>query len=259
MKKLIAAFAITALAFGSCTTTPTPVTVSLSSASANEIGLVTTTKQVALTVTNSTNQSATINWERTETTAVTGWTYLVNGATGLTGTLSIPAGTSATVTLTINANGLSGTGAGNIKFYDAADQTATMKTFTYNYSTVTSYFSISPVGLMTRSTKYTNPAQDYHIWVINNNNVAVPVTWKRTAETANLANWTVVVCTDSDCYTPTIYTEDMMIAPGDSVDFKATVDHLSTAGSGGTTALFYVAADSATSVLSQVISHTANP
>lgn len=259
MKRIILAFAVTALAFGACTTKPTPVTVALSSTSTNQIGLKANTKQVSLTVSNSTAQAATINWERAESTPVSGWTYTVNGGSAASGTLSIPANSSATVTLAINPNNIVGTGVGTLKFYDAADQTATMKTFTYNYSSVTSYFTISPVGQMADTVRMNAADKDYHIWVINNNTVPVDVVWKRTLETANPSAWTVVVCTDLVCWDPTIYSKEMTLAPGDSVDFKATVGHFATVGVGGTTALFYVASDSLASHVTQTIDHTVEP
>lgn len=259
MKKIILALAVTAFAFGACTTKPNPITVSLSSTSSNQIGLKANTKQISLTVSNSTAQTATINWERAETTPVTGWTYMVNADAAASGTLSIPANSSATVTLAINPNNAVGTGAGTLKFYDAADQTTTMKTFTYNFSSVTNYFTILPVGSMNGSARTNDAATDYHISVINSNTIPIDVVWKRTAETANPSVWTVVVCTDLLCWDPTIYSKEMTIAPGDTVDFKATIDHLSTDGSGGTTALFYVASDSAASSATQVITHTVAP
>lgn len=258
MKKSIIALAIATFAFGACTPTTNPVTVSLSKTTASEIGLTTSTKQVSLTVTNSSTQNATINWERTETTPVTGWTYMVNSGSADNGTLSIAAGASATVTLTIDPHGFAGTGAGTLKFYDSADQNATMKTFTYSYSSLTSYFTLSPVGSMTRTVKANDPSEDYHVWVINNNTVPVPLVWRSIANASNPSSWVVTICTDTYCAPPHILSNVFTVAPGDSVDFKATMDHATTMGAGGTTALFFVAADSAASVVSQTVSHTAN-
>ncbi|BDS13887.1 hypothetical protein [Aureispira anguillae] len=258
MKNVLVALTLVAILFSACKpddVTVDPVTVNLSKTTATEMGLAANDKHMMITVSNTTDQEATIQWERAETQAVTGWTYDVNGSTAASGTLTIPANSSKDVTLIVTPNGTVGVGIGTLKFYDSANQALTMKTFTYTLTTLSSYFRIAPQGFTSQSVRSNDPATDYHIWVVNDNTVPVDVNWARTNEATNPSTWQIAICTDATCYTPAIMNESMTVSPGDSVDFKATIDHQLTTGNGGTTPIFWVAADSVNSVLSQELTH----
>ena len=149
-----------------------------------------------------------------------------------------------------------GNGIGTISVWDPADQNATTKTFAYDYSTVDNFFTIIPVGSVNRSVVTTDPATDYHIWIKNDNSSSVDVIWTKEGKAANPAAWDIAVCTDLLCYDPSTFTGSVSISPGDSVDFKLTIDHYgSNLGFGGAFAKFYSEADSANSYVEQDIIH----
>lgn len=258
MKSILILLTLTVLLFSACEVKNT-VTVELSRTSSTEFGLVTNDKHIRVIVKNTTDQEATIQWDRTETQAVTGWTYDVNGSAAATGTLTIPANTSKEVVLMVTPNGTLGTGSGTLNFYDAADPSLTSKVFSYTLTTLNSYFRIVPQGFTSQSVRMNAPAADYHLWIINDNTIPLDVQWARTNEASNPAAWEVAICTqggsDSVCYAPTIITENVTITPGDSMDFKATIDHQATTGNGGTTPIFWIPTDSINSVLSETFTH----
>jgi len=238
---------------------PTGVTVQLSSTGDTEVGLASATRSFNFSVSNNSAQAATINWTRTETQVVSGWTYLVNGSNATSGTLNIPAFNSVNVTLQIDGNSIVGHGTGTLEFYDAGFQTTTTQTYTYDYATVTSWFSLSPVGSMTRSISVIDPATDYDISVVNNNAVAIPVRWERVANPANPAGWVSLTCAGLDCYSPSVVVENFIIPANSSMDYKLTINHNGIAGVGTVDNVFYVVQDSAFSHRNQLVSHTVTP
>jgi len=258
MKKvLFALFAVT-LIFGACQKPADPVSVALSKTSQTEATTKDITKNMSFTVTNNTENSATINWERSATSDPSGWMYMVNGDAANSGSFTIEAGATVDITLEVDPNGNMGTAAGMIDFYDADHKDETMQSFTYSVETVAAFFEITPVGLMTDSERATN-SKDYHIWVKNNTSYDVTVTWRTIDNSSNPSQWNTVICTDLTCYTPDITMETMDISPADSVDFKATFEPGGVDGMGGLEALFYVESDSGMTVVSQNISHEALP
>jgi len=265
MKKILMAVLAAATIFSACTTeTPDPVVVGLSATSSSDITLPASTKTIQVSVTNSSSEAATINWERAEVTAGPAvWTYMVESSSAMTGTVTIAAGATVDISVMIDPNGAAGSTSGTLTFFDDADKAATTKVFTYSLSTVSSYFTTSPIGNLNGSVRATDP-HDYHISVINPNSVPVTLQWARSNESANPAGWSIVVCTDEQCYTESVMTEAISLGPAgstatvppnDTVDFKATFDPNSVLGNGSTTALFYMTSDSANSVVSHLIQH----
>lgn len=261
MKNILVALTGVALLFSACQTDVTvdPVTVDLSKTTATEMGLASKQKQINVTVKNTTDQEATIQWERTETQSATGWTYDINGSSAASGSLTIGANSSVDVMLKIMPNGNAGVGAGMLKFYDANNQALTMKALTYTMTAVPAFFRLTPQGFASNSVRANDTPTDYHLWVVNDNSIPVDVQWARTGEASNPSAWQIAVCTDATCYTPAIMTESMTVNPGDSVDFKMTFDHQATTGNGSATPIFWVAADSANSVLTKTFTHEVTP
>jgi hypothetical protein len=257
MKKILAALTLIALIFTACTEeTKTPVTVSLSKTTATELGLATNHSHMMITVSNTTSSEATIQWERTETTAVTGWTYNVNGSSTASGTLTIPANGSVEVTLMVIPNGNIGVGAGMLKFYDSEDQAFSMKTFSYTLTTISQYFEVITVSPTSQSVRITDPNTDYKMKLYNPNTADIAVNWNSTMGAGHPAPWVVNVCDPLTCFGPAIINGDFMVPAGDSVDFKFTFDHEATLGTGSATVNFYVPTDSILSITSQTVNHT---
>jgi len=264
MKKIFLIATTLMFLFSACeqepgiTPTETAVTVSLSQTSSSNTGLSTVDEVVSITVSNNSTKDATISWNRTETQSVTGWTYMVNGNADSSGTLSILAGASTTISFLINPNDSIGNGTGDLTFYDAIDSSTTSQTFSYDYTSIASWFTLIPIGLMNLSIASSDPTTDYRIYVNNDNNIPVNVTWEREDNSSNPTGWSLLVCTDAACYVPSVITETFTIAPNTYVDFKLSIDHNfgpSNLGSGGSTAKFYVVADSANSYKEQAIVH----
>lgn len=258
MKKILAALTLVALIFTACTEdTKTPVTVSLSKTTATELGLANSHSHMMITVSNSTSEEATVQWERTETTAVTGWTYSVAGSSAASGTLTIPANGSVDVTLMVMPNGNAGVGAGMLKFYDSEDQALTMQTFSYTLTTVSQYFeviSIDPVSQNNSSSS--NSDTDYKMKLYNPNNADIDLNWNFITDAGNPSDWVVNVCDPFNCFPPTVTNGSFPVPAGDSVDFKFTFDHENAAGAGTATANFYVSTDSTNSLTNQMVTLT---
>ena len=256
MKNLFAAVVMTALLLvGACDTTEVvdPVTVTLDKNNVSEMGLASSSKTFELTVSNTSSTEATINWEHTPgATNPSAWTYMINGVSVASGSFVLAAESDVTISVMVMPGATSGEGDGALVFYDASNQSETSTTFNYTYSAVDAYFDIITAGFTTQSVRVSDPDTDYHLWVKNNNNVEVTVDWMRTNESSNPSEWMIAVCTDATCYTPAIVQETITIAPGDSVDFKTTFSHVSTAGNGTSTPIFYVSSDSANSVYNSV-------
>lgn len=257
MKKILAALTLSALIFTACTETDTPVTVNLSRTTATEITTPNVHSHMMLTVSNTTTNEATIQWEHTETTPVAGWTYNVDGSFASSGTLTIPANGSVDVMLMVIPNGNTGTGAGMLKFYDSKDQTLSMKTFTYYVTTVTQYFEVITTTPTSQSIRPSDPPEtDYKMKVYNPNTMDMTVNWNSMMGAGHPAPWVVNVCDPLTCFGPAIIDGDFLVPAGDSVDFKFTFKHVATSGTGTATANFYVATDSLFSATSQTVTHT---
>lgn len=257
MKKILAALTLIALIFTACTEeTKTPVTVNLSKTTATELSLENSHSHMVVTVSNTTANEATIQWERTETTAVTGWTYNVNGNSTASGTLTIPANGSVDVTLMVMPNGNAGAGAGMLKFYDAEDQALSMKTFSYTVTTISQYFELITISPTSQSVRPSDPDTDYKMRVYNPNTADVTVNWFSKMDTNNPSSWIVNVCDPFTCFGPAIVDGTFPVPAGDTVDFKFTFNHASTNGNGGATANFFIATDSTASLTSQTVNHT---
>lgn len=257
MKKILAALTLVALIFTACTEeTKTPVTVSLSKTTATELGLANSHSHMMITVSNSTSEEATIQWERTETTTVSGWTYDVNGSSAASGTLTIPANGSVDVTLMVMPNGNAGVGAGMLKFYDSEDQALTMKTFSYTLTTVTRYFEVITIDPTAQTVRPSAGDTDYKMKVYNPNASDIDVSWNSAAGASNPSSWILNVCDPTICFPPSVVSGTFAVPAGDSVDFKFTFNHASTVGNGTATANFYVASDSTGSLTPQMVTHT---
>lgn len=213
-------------------------------------------KMMDIRVENASSRDATINWVHTATQAVSGWTYTINGSLNNTGSFTVLADSFVTIRFEVDPNGAAGNGIGEIAFYDAWFQSTTTQSFSYNLNAITTWFSLKPVGLMTRSIRTNDPDTDYHIWVVNDNAAPVDVKWRRNDNGANPIAWVSTICTDATCWSPSIISKTVTIAPNDSVDFKYTISHQATTGSGGATLEFYVPSDRAYSSKSQVVNHT---
>jgi len=258
MKKILAALTLVALIFTACTeeTKDSAVTVSLSKTTATELGLASSHSHMMITVSNPTANEATIQWERVETTAVTGWTYNVNGSSTASGVLTIPANGSVDVTLMVMPNGNAGVGSGMLKFYDAADQTLTEKAFSYTLTTVSQYFEVITIDPTSQTVRTTSPDTDYKMKVYNPNTSEVTVKWLSTAGASNPSDWVLNVCDPLICFPPNVVSGSFPVPAGDSVDFKFTFNHMSTSGNGTATANFYVGTDSVNSMTPQMVNHT---
>jgi hypothetical protein len=260
MKKILAALTFVALIFTACTeetNTPTPVTVSLSKTTATELGLASSHSQMMFTVSNTTANEATIEWEHDETTSVTGWTYSTNGSSATSGTLTVPANGSVDVTFMIMPNSNAGVGTGILKFYDGDNQALTLQTFNYSLTTVTQYFEVITTSPTTLTVSTSDTATDYKMKLYNPNASDITLNWNSTVPATNPSNWLINVCDPFTCFGPSVVDGDFPIPAGDSVDFKFTINHVSSRGSATATANFYVATDSVGSLTSQTVTHSA--
>jgi len=260
MKKILVALTLVALIFTACIEGQNnAVTVNLSKTTATEVGLASSHSNIMITVSNSTANEATIQWERVETAAVTGWTYNVNGNSTASGVLTIPANGSVDVTLMVMPNGNAGVGSGMLKFYDAADQTLTEQTFNYTLTTVSQYFEVITVDPTSQTIRTSsNPETDYKMKVYNPNASDITLNWYTTVDASNPSNWGINVCDPSACLPPEDIDGNFPVPAGDSVDFKFTFKHNATSGNGTATANFFVATDSIGSMASQMVDLTVN-
>jgi hypothetical protein len=259
MKKILAALTLIALIFTACTETETAVTVSLSKTTATELGLASQHSHMMITVSNSTDNEATIQWERSETTPVTGWTYNVNGSSVASGALTIPANGSVEVTLMVIPNGNVGEGSGMLKFYDSEDQSATMKEFNYTLTAVSQYFEVIAIDAVSKSVRTTDPLEtDFKLKVYNPNTTDITVNWASEAGASNPTAWILNVCDPFTCFGPAVVDGTFPVPAGDSVDFKFTLNHASTTGTGTAMGSFYIATDSTASLTTQSATLTVN-
>jgi hypothetical protein len=256
MKKIfLALIVITAFMFGACTREVVPVTVSLSQNAVSEMFLSSVnSKTVVVSIENTTNDDAEINWEREAIDNPAGFTYMVNGAAAMSGVLTVVAGESIDVMLMVHPNGNTGLASGSIKFYDSRDMDQTIQTYTYSLRSITEWFTISANGLLTNSNKASSDA-DYYINVVNPNPEAVGITWRKVD--AFDSNWQSTVCTNGNCCLPVDYSKDMAVGPNETVNFKMTIRPNGVVGNGTVDALFFVPADSTNTVASLQINHTA--
>lgn len=257
MKKILAALTFVALIFTACTEeTNTPVTVSLSKTTATELGLANSNSTMMFTVSNTTANEATIEWEHDETTSVTGWTYSTNGSSATSGTLTVPANGSVDLTFMVMPNSTAGVGVGMLKFYDASNQALTLQTFSYTLTTVSQYFEVITTSPTSQSIRPSDPDTDYKMKLYNPNTSDITLNWASTVDASNPSSWIINVCDPFTCFGPAIVDGTFEVPAGDSVDFKFTFNHASTSGNGTATANFYVATDSAGSMTSQTVNHT---
>jgi hypothetical protein len=258
MKKILIALTLIALIFTACTQ-QTPVTVNLSKTTATELSLASSHCNMMITLSNTTDNEATIQWERSETTPVTGWTYNVNGSSVASGTLTIPANGSVNVTLMVTPNGNSGVGTGMLKFYDSEDQALTLQTFSYTLTTVAQYFEIITIHPVSQTVRTSDSLKtDFTMKVYNPNTSDVTVNWNFTGGVNNPSAWILNVCDPIACYGSDIFAGGFPISPGDSADFKFTFNHASTTGSGTATGNLYVPTDSLGSLTSQTVTFNVN-
>lgn len=235
-----------------------PTSVTLSETTATESTLATSPKEITFTIANYESNDVEIQWQRNSTNSPAGFTYMINGTAANAGSMEVKAGQTVTISLVVNANNNTGEATGTIVFYNEEDEAGTKKTFTYSIASFASYFTISPQGSMSGSGAVTGTT-DYHINVVNPNNVPMNVVWEKIDGSANPSVWQTAVCTDAVCWTPNIVKEEMTIAANSTVDFKATFDAQNVVGTGEMTALFYIKSDSLASVTSQLITHTGVP
>ncbi len=260
MKKTLVALAATTLIFAACEKTPDPVTVSLSSLTATESTLANSPKTVMVTISNTTDQSATIKWERSETTSPAGFTYMVNGSSDNASEIKLDGNETVEVKLMVNPNGNTGTATGTLSFYDKDNQSSTTQSFAYSVSTVSDLFVIQPVGPTSSSARAAGGAdgqggKDYYINVINPTQSTITVTWEK-VETTLPTGWNIPICTDEACYSPSIFTQTMTMEPSDTVVYKATFTPSGNVGAGEMDAIFYVADDSAATHKNQILMHS---
>ena len=257
--KIFSFLILIALVFGACQEEVEPVTVSLSQTETSGMFLSSDmNKSVTVSITNNESNAAEITWERVVTNEPTGFTYMVNGTANMSGTVTVAAGATVDVTLMVHPNGNTGLASGTIQFYDEADKATTMKTYTYSLRSITEWFTATAVGLLTDSDRAIN-VKDYYIDVANPNPDTVWVTWEKVENTLPIG-WNIAVCTDAVCWDPSVYTEEMPIAPnGGTVAFKATIDPAGNQGTCSMDAKFYVADDMASSLTTLQVSHTGTP
>ncbi|CAA6798920.1 MAG: Unknown protein [uncultured Aureispira sp.] len=256
MKKILAALSLIALLFTACKETETPVTVDLSENTATEVTTINSHSHMMVTVSNTTDNEATIQWEHSVTTPVTGWIYTINGSTMASGTLTIPANGSVDVTLMVMPDGVAGAAAGMLKFYDAKDQALSMQTFSYTVTTVTQYFELINITPTSQSIRPNDPDTDYKMKIYNPSNADINVNWTSTMGTTNPSSWVVDICDPFQCFPPGVLDGSFPVPAGDSVDFKFTFKHGTTSGNGTATANFFIATDSLNSLTSQMVDHT---
>jgi hypothetical protein len=256
MKKILAALTLIALIFTACTEPDTPVTVNLSRTTATEVTTPNVHSHMMLTVSNTTTNETTIEWEHTETTPVAGWTYNVGGSFASSGALTIPANGSVDVMLMVIPNGNAGTGTGTLKFYDSKDQALSMKTFTYSVTTISQYFEVITTTPTSQSIRVNDSITDYKMKLYNPNAADITVNWNSMMDASNPSAWVINVCDPLTCFGPAIIDGDFLVPAGDSVDFKFTFNHVATSGLGSATANFHVATDSLFSLTSQTVNHT---
>ncbi|BDS11974.1 hypothetical protein [Aureispira anguillae] len=243
-----------------CTSPPDPVQVSLSETSIAKTGLASNPIMFKVVVKNTSNQDATIEWERTDLQNITGWTYDINGTASSTGRLNILANSSVEVTLTMMPNGKVGKGGGKIDFYDVTNPQLTIQTVQYTFTTLASYFRLN-LASAANQTGYSTSVFDYShlVWVANDNSTPIRVEWARTNEYRNPAAWYIFPKTNLLCYSSSVIRHYVDVPPMDSIPFKLGFEHQGVVGSASSTTVFWVDTDSINSVKSQPFSYTVIP
>lgn len=236
-----------------------PVSITLSTYSVTEQCLSTGNQEILVQVHNPANRIVEVEWKHLKDQTQTGWSYTVNNAAVDVGTLTIPANSSATVSLTITPNGDLGQGIGTVQFYDVVDPVATIQKCVYQLTAIRSYFRVVPATAMIGTVPMiTPPGYDYMMWLVNDNNLPIDVQWARTNESYPSA-WHIFIKTSEVCYPPNVMTDDIMIPANDSVPFRILFDHQSTVGSGRTIPNFWAKVDSLNSTKNQVVGHSVTP
>lgn len=243
-----------------CTPPTNPVQISVPITSVSKVGLASQSVVMKIKVRNTSNQDATIHWERTALQTILGWAYTVDGATASTGTVNIPANSSVEVELGINPNGQAGEGQGILEFYDPLDRQMTSKTVQYTLTALTDYFRLN-LASDAHQTGYSSMEPDYNhqVWVVNDNSIPVRVEWARTQEARNPAVWGVAAKTHLICYAVPVIRDYVDVPPMDSIPFKICFYHNGVAGTASSRSVFWVATDSLPSVRSQLFTYTVLP
>lgn len=262
MHKIINSLALALfLLLSSCHTAPLNLTdFTISETEWEEISLAVNPATASIRITNNNNYTAAIHWDRVENSTVAGWSYEIDGNTSNSGILNIPAQTTISVTFSIAPNGNAGLGDGYIEFYEPAHQQISRKTFNYQLNALNEYFrlSLETAPSFTESLSSSNPQDSYthHVWVINDNDIPMPVQWARTEESRVPPAWLFYAKTHIVCYMFDAMTDLLdEIPPMDSVPFKLIISHNNVSGQGSSTPVFWVDTDSINSVKSQTFTY----
>jgi len=269
MKKTLFSLIILSLFFGSCSTDQ-PITLSFSETNISASGNSNVSNTMTATVTNNSNSQEVISWNFSETTAITGWDYTIKinnvieatGASGTvqlaesTGSFLLAASASVTIEITVTPNNYLGTGISTISF---SENSRALGSITSNYTALSTpaQFSLSKTvdsgtGLASTS------SVSYQTIVTNLTNQNLEISWARKIGSQNPSNWFYTTTTDYLCWAPYIETQKYIVAPHDSFDLQAIIHNQSTTGTGQVTHYLYLAPDSANTVQSFVVTHTAN-
>lgn len=272
MKILLGLFVAISISFMACEQShlPDPATIEFSKATFIESGSSDTKKTMVITITNTSSTKSNIHWEFTRDQGVSGWGYHIsqNGMVpstspdgaenigGAGGSFLVYGKESITIEVTVYPNNHIGTGSASIAFSNDSQH---LTTATYNYT----FTSASPLFSLSKYTDAgTSPATTtdvhYKTVVTNLTNQNLEVTWSKSIASTSPANWVYATITGTFCWAPYIETQQYTISPNDYFDLEAVFRVQNIMGTGEVTHSVYLASDSANTVQSFVVTHTAN-
>lgn len=261
MKKILFAMAVLLTTFTACTPEETPIMFTFSNTTFSESGNSTATKSMTTTITNTTDTEGSINWDLSETTAVTGWTYTitVDGTpqSGTSGSFDITGNQSLTIEVTIAPNGNAGTGVATLTFLENA---RTLGAVAYTYAATAApappQFSLSVLN-DSGSSNAANP-MEYTTILTNLSSDSLEISWIRVPETTNPSSWQYTTCDHITCYAPFIDSRTYKIAGNLTINFKTEFRTNSVTGTGAVSTHFFLPSDSLGTVQTYTVTHTAN-
>lgn len=240
-----------------CATEQMPLLLSIDKTKFSESDAHSIEKVMTSTLQNTTNRTATVEWDFAKETEVTDWTYQIkiNGTlqSGISGSFDMEAAEEVTLSVTINPNGKSGTSSATLTLLEGSTQLGTIE---YAYTTSAGpKFSLSTTVVAGNSTNH-YPGEMYKTMVTNLTNAPLELSWTSIQRSGFPTGWWHL---HKDfglgiCYA--IHHSSRELAPNISFEFGTGIETYSIPGSGSVITYFYEPMDSAGTVQTFTATHT---
>ncbi len=261
MKKILFVLAVVSTFFMGCDPEVTPFAATFSTNSITETGSATANKAMTTVLTNATSTSGSVSWSFSESNTVTGWTYSisVNGSTqsGTSGSFDIAGNSAATIIVTVSPNGTDGTGTASMTFTEGSNSLGTVS-YSYTASTTPPAPNFSLSITNDTSSALASSSLEYKTVFTNLSSDSIEITWIRIEDAGNPATWSYTTCDHITCWAPFITEKTNKVAGNHVFDFKTEISPNSATGTGTVTTLLFEPSDSAGTVQTHTIVHTAN-